>query len=124
MTVKWHGDELLKQIREGTPEGLFAGGQMLVDAAASRAPKASGDLAKSGYVANEKKSTYKHDKKHNKEATPPKGGAVAGFAVFYAKFIELGTKNHPAKPFIRPAFDELKDQIGSEITITIGKRFK
>jgi HK97 gp10 family phage protein len=124
VSLKWHGDELLKQIREGTPDGLFAGGQMLVDAASSRAPKASGDLAQSGYVANEKKSTYRRDKKHNKEVQPPKGGAVAGFAVFYAKFVELGTKKHPAKPFLRPAFDELKEQIGSEITMQIGKRFK
>jgi HK97 gp10 family phage protein len=124
LTVKWHGKELLEAIRESAPDGLLAGAQLLVDSAASRAPRASGDLANSGYVANENKSTYKHDKKHNKEVKPPRGAAVAGFAVFYAKFIELGTKNHPARPFLRPAFDELKEQIGSEIVMKMGKRFR
>lgn len=125
MSVKWHGDELLKQIREATPDGLFAGGQMLVDAAASRAPiGATGNLRASGYVATEQKSTYKSSKKHNKEIKPPKGGAVVGFAAFYARFQEFGTRKMAAKPFLRPAIDELKEQIGAEIVITISKRIK
>lgn len=120
--VTWHGDELIRQIREATPDGLFAGGEMLVDSAAARAPKASGDLAKSGYVAIEGKSTYRSDKKHNKQIKPPKGGAVAGFAAFYARYVEFGTAHVPARPFFRPAIDELKDKIGNEVVITIGKK--
>lgn len=123
-SVKWFGDEFLKQVREVTPEGLFAGGELLVDAAASRAPRASGDLAKSGYVAIEGKSTYQRRKKYNKQAKPPKGGAVVGFAAFYARYVEFGTKNISAKPFFRPAIDEMKDQIGAEIVATMKKKIK
>jgi len=122
--LKWYGDELLKQIESGTADGLFAGGQMLIDAASSRVPVSSGDLKNSGYVATEQKTTYRHDKKHRKEIKPPKGGAVAGFAAFYAKFVEYGTSKQGAKPYLRPAFDELKSQIGETITVTIGKKIK
>ena len=122
--IKWYGDDLLKQIRDGTPDALFDGAQLLVDAAAARAPSASGDLRKSGYVAIEGKSTYRNDKKHSKRRQPPKGGAVAGFAAFYAKFVEVGTKNQRAHPFLRPAFDEIKDQIGNKIVTDLGGRFK
>jgi HK97 gp10 family phage protein len=123
-SVKWHGDELLKQIREGTPEGLFAGGEILVEAAASRIHSNTHTLEKSGYVATEEKSTYKRSKVHNKEAKPPKGGAVVGFAAFYARYVEFGTKKKGAKPFLRPALDELKEKIGAEIVTTIGRKFK
>ena len=123
--VKWYGDELLKQVRDATPDGLFAGAQVLIGVAASRAPTGgSGDLAKSGYVAIVGKSTYRKDKMHNREVKPPKGGAVAGFAAFYARFIEYGTSKSAAKPFFRPAVDEMKDQIGSEIVVSIGKKIK
>lgn len=124
MTVNWHGEELLRQIQEATPDGLFAGGQMLVEAAASRVPRRTGKLADSGYVAIEGKSTYKRNKLYNKEAKAPKGGAVAGFAAFYARHVEFGTKNMAAKPFFRPAIDELKEKIGKEIVVSIGRKIK
>jgi len=120
--VKWYGDDILKEIKSATPDGLFAAGQMLIDAASSRVPVASGDLKNSGYVATEEKSTYRHSKKHRKETKAPKGGAVAGFAVFYAKFVEYGTSKQSAKPYLRPAFDELKGQMGDKISVTIGKK--
>lgn len=122
--LKWHGPDLLAQLREGTPEALFAGGEMLVEAAASRAPRFSGDLAKSGYVAIEGKTTYRKKKKYNKQAKVPKGGAVVGFAAFYARYVEFGTKHKAARPFLRPALDELKEKIGNEIAVTIGRKFK
>jgi len=122
--MKWYGDSIKKQVVAATPDGLFAGGQMLIDAAASRVPVASGDLKNSGYVATEQKTTYRNDKKHRKELKPPKGGAVAAFAVFYAKFVEYGTSKQSARPFLRPALDELKEQIGAEITVSIGRKLK
>lgn len=122
--MKWHGQQLLAQIEGATPDALFDGGQMLVDAAASRAPRNSGALVESRYVATEEKTTYKNDKQHSKQAKVPKGGAVAGFAAFYARFIEYGTRKASAKPFFRPALDELKDKIGAEIVIKVGKQIK
>lgn len=147
--MDWRGDELLKQIREETPDGLFAGAELFIETAASRAPRgATGDLQNSGYVASETKSTYKSSKKHRKAVKPPKGGVVAGFAAFYAWIVEVGQKPHkigkpgqilrlangnivrgpidhpgkPARPFIRPTFDELKEQIGNTIVLKIRKK--
>jgi HK97 gp10 family phage protein len=125
VTVKWYGAQLLAEIRGGTPDALLEGAQILVDAAASRAPRSSGDLAESGYVSVDGgKSTYKSDKKHNKEVKPPKGGAIAGFAAFYARFVEFGTSKMPARPYFRPAIDELKEQIGNAIFVKIKSNIK
>lgn len=124
-TVKWYGNQLLADIRAATPDGLFAGAEMLVKAAASRAPRgASGVLQDSAYAASEEKSTYTAHKLHNKQAKVPKGGAVAGFAAFYAGFIEYGTKKKAARPFLRPTIDELRAQIGGEIVLRIGRKLK
>lgn len=122
--LKWNGEEILRLIREGTPEGLFEAGEMLVDAAKAKAPTSSGDLKDSAYVATEQRSTYKSGKKNRRETKPPKGGAVAGFASFYAKFHEYGTKHLGARPFLRPAYDSLRDKMASTIAITIGKKLK
>lgn len=123
MPVKWYGGKILQEIRDATPDGLFVGGQMLVDAASDRAPHVTGTLQESRYVATEEKSTYRADKQHQKEVKPPKGGAVAGFAAFYAGFVEYGTANRTAKPFLRPALDELKDRLGSEISAKMSRKF-
>jgi HK97 gp10 family phage protein len=125
VTVKWYGDKLLQDIRSETPEGLFAGGEMLIAGATSRTPGGgTGTLAESGYVAIEGKSTYKPSKLHNKQHKIPPGGAVAGFAAFYARFVEYGTRYAGAKPFLRPAMDELQAQIGDTIVLTIARKFK
>lgn len=40
---------------------------------------------------------------------------------YYGKFVELGTKKQPAKPFLRPAVDENKKQISDAVTEEIGR---
>lgn len=122
--VKWYGDDLLRQIREATPEALFDGASMLVEEAKKRAPELSGNLRDSGYAAIQGKSTYKADKRHNKEIKPREGQAAAAFAMFYAGFVEYGTKKKAARPFLRPTMDELKDKIGGDVVLKIAKRFK
>lgn len=124
MTVKWYGDKLLQQIREGTPDALWAGAELLRDAAVKRAPKKSGNLAESAYIGIEGRSTYRTDKRFNKEVKAPKGGAVVGFAAFYARFIEYGTSKLPARAYFRPALDELKGKIGETIVRKIGSKIK
>jgi HK97 gp10 family phage protein len=121
----WLGDELLAAIRSETPAGLFEGAKMLVEEAARRAPKgATKGLSRSGYAANEFKSTYKPGKLHNKEIHPKPGTAVAAFAQFYAAFFEAGTSKMAARPFVRPALDELKAKIGNAVVIKMAVRFK
>lgn len=139
--VKWFGDDILAQIREHEHDALFEAGEKFIEAAASKAPVGdSGDLAKSGYVVSAKRSTYKSGKRHRKEIKVKGDAVAAGFAAFYARYIEYGTKPHKigkagqlirlkngdvvrgpvqhpgtrAKPFLRPALDELKSQLGAE----------
>jgi HK97 gp10 family phage protein len=122
--VKWYGDDFLKKLREATPDGLFAGAEKLVEAAAANAPELTGNLKESGYAAIPGKSTYKSDKRHIKEIKVKEGQAVAAFAMFYAGFVEFGTKHKGARPFMRRAIDEFKGQIGTEIGLKIGKKLK
>lgn len=122
-TVQWYGDDFLKELREETPEALFEAAETFSKIAASRTPKMSGDLRESAYAGIEGKSTYKKRKNYSKEVKAKKGEAVAGFGVFYAKFIEFGTKKMRAQPFMRPTLDEAKGQLGDVITARLRKRF-
>jgi HK97 gp10 family phage protein len=120
--LEWHGADLLKMVRAEIPDALFEAADQLAKAAASKAPKASGDLARSAYAKSATRSTYASGKKHKRELAVKEGEAVAAFAAFYAKFVEVGTKNMAAKPFLRPAFDELRQSMGKNIVAKIGKR--
>lgn len=40
---------------------------------------------------------------------------------FYGLFVEFGTVNQPGKPFMRPAFDQSKDQALSAVQSNLGK---
>lgn len=42
-----------------------------------------------------------------------------GLRAFYGKFQELGTSRHPARPFLRPAFDAGKDAAVRQIGDTL-----
>lgn len=122
--LTWNGDELLRQVKERAPEALFEAAQLLAETAAGRAPRRSGDLPDSAYAAGAGKSTYRSKPTYRKEIKPPEGGAVAAFASFYARFHELGTRKMAARPYMRPAFDELRDRLGSGIVVRIGGRIK
>jgi HK97 gp10 family phage protein len=113
--IKWYGDRLLAEIKDATPDALFEAGEQLVNAAAAKAPRATGDLAASGYVTSEKRSTYRRAANHRKEVKVQPGQVGVGFAAFYARFIELGTKRKAARPYLRPALDELAGQLGATI---------
>ena len=122
--VKWYGDDFLKQLREATPDALFDGAEMLVKAAAAKAPEMTGKLKESGYAAIPGKSTYKAHKQHNKEIKVKEGQAIAAFSMFYAGFVEFGTKKKAARPFMRRALDEVKSQLGETISAKIGRKLK
>lgn len=113
--LTWHGDKLKLAIKDATPDALFEGADLLAKAAASKAPRRTGELADSGYAASENRSTYSGGSQRRKEIKPQPGTAVAAFSAFYARFVELGTRKRAARPFLRPAFDELKDRIAQAI---------
>lgn len=123
--VKWYGDKLIATIRAATPDALFEIGQELVEVARAKAPKRSGDLARSGYVTTKDKSTYQKLKTNRKEAKVTEDGVVVvGFADFKARWYEYGTEKRSARPYLRPALDELKDKIGATIVEKIGRKLK
>lgn len=120
--ITWYGDDLLAALEGASDDALFEGAQELVDLAATKAPRRTGDLAGSGYVATAKRSTYRKAKGYHKEAKPTgEGVAVAAFAQFYARFVEYGTRRTPARPFLRPALDEARERIGSRIVVRLGR---
>lgn len=121
--LEWHGDELLKAVADGIDDALYDAADKLANTAAAKAPKGStGHLRESAYASNGKRSTYQARKWHRKELKVKDKEAVAAFAVFYAAFIENGTKKMAAKPFLRPAFDELKGQLAEGIVAKVGKK--
>lgn len=122
--VDWYGAQLLQEIRTNTPDSLAEAAHILLVAAQAHAPRKTGFLAKSGYIATEKKSSYRANKRHNKQLKPPKGGALVAFAAFYARFREYGTGNEEAKPFLRPALDETKVKMGDRFVVSLGKKLK
>lgn len=56
--LAWYGDDFMRIVDKSTPEGLQRGGTVILEAARGRAPKRSGELAKSGFVVTEKGDNY------------------------------------------------------------------
>jgi HK97 gp10 family phage protein len=123
--LTWKGREALAEIEAALPDALFAAGQQIIDVASAKAPRgATGDLRRSGYVTMQGRSTYRHAKNHRKEAKPKPGTVAVAFAVFYAGFVEYGTRKMAAHPFFRPTVDELKTRLGLTIALKMKGKLK
>ena len=124
--IKFEGmDELLLALQKMGAEGdiiteqaLIAGAETLKEEAETRAPYKTGKLK-----ANIKIGEIREDKKGRRSIVvgPAKGDISK---VFYGKFSEYGTVKEPAKPWLRPAFDESKDKIGKKMEDTIADRIE
>ena len=121
MKIKWYGAQVSKTINTATMQAIFESGEEIVKVAAGKAPRESGDLANSGYVSGAGRSTYRPNRIHNREVEGDAKTVVAGFAAFYARFVEFGTRRQPARPFFRPTVDEMKGQFEGMI-VTRAKR--
>ena len=119
--LTWHGDGLLDLVKHNKEDALLEAAEMLRDAAVAKAPKRSGKLRESAYVRTSKSSTYTKRPGHRKEAPIDEGMALVGFAAFYALMVEKGTRYAAARPYIRPAFDELKVRMGQKVADELGK---
>lgn len=83
------------------------------DKAISNAPEDTGYAKKNIKVRQDKKSGYSSSM------------LVGVFRkAFYMMFIEFGTEDTPARPWLRPAFDATKNQMLSLIADTLGKRIQ
>lgn len=115
-------DDIKNALPELLNQAMFEGAQDILDVAKAKAPVSSGTLRDSGYVAVKDKTTYQEGPRHRKEIRPDTdGAAVVGFAAFYARYIELGTAKLAAKPFLRPALDERKDDVGKRIVAVVSE---
>jgi len=126
MTITWYGDNIANLIHARINDALFVACQLLVDAAAPKAPRDEGTLQESGYVATADDSNYRFDpKRYEKEVRPQYDGvAVAAFAAPHAHLIEFGTANMRAQPFFRPAFDEQRQEMGLTATALLLEALK
>ena len=132
--LTWKGKEALAEIVGALPDALFAAGEQIVDVASSKIRhNVTGDLRRSGYVTMKGRSTYRKAKNHHREAKTKPGQVAAAFAAFYAGFVEFGhplVRNKirigfvPAKPYFRPAVDELKARLGLTIAMKMKAKLK
>ena len=80
----------------------------------------TGNLKKSITIISEKakpgtiKFSIKPIKRKAKSARDP----------FYGKFVELGTSKMPARPYMRPAYDEAGDDVIERVIDTINKNIR
>ena len=98
------GDELAQVLAE-------AGDEILVPDIKERAPRRTGDLAESIEAVVEEKGK-------------DKGAAKVRATKFYGMFHEFGTSKMPARPFMRPSFDEHKDEVIESARKKLEQRIK
>lgn len=123
--LKWYGDDLLKLIRDGSDDAMYEGGTVLLEGSQSRVPRRSGRLAQSGYITTKSKTSYVYKRGYKKERKPDESGVVGvGYSAPHSHLLEFGTKNMRARPYLRPALDELKEKIGEKIAVVWAKRIK
>jgi HK97 gp10 family phage protein len=92
--------------REVLTEAAKTAGAIVLDEAKTRVPRDTGALADSMAVrVNAAQSDAN-------EVTVTVGPSKRGF---YGRFVEHGTKNMPAEPFLKPALDNNRDKITKAI---------
>lgn len=85
-------------MRKKTLERMVeAGGELVREVAAQKAPVRTGQLAASQIVQRIKSSAYRAE-----------AGIGPDEDAWYGVFAEFGTVHHAAQPFLRPAYDEQK----------------
>lgn len=91
-----------------------AGADIAISDAKRRCPVKTGNLRDSLEFYKEKSSK---NTRAGYQVRPGKKG-------WYGKFIEFGTSKRPARPFLRPALDNNRNQIEAEVRRTIQKELE
>lgn len=117
--LQWFGDEVLRKVQGTSERGMYAAAEEVLAAATAKAPKDTGRLRDSGYIATTKRSTYRKKKWHTKQAPVIERAALVAFAAFYAHMVEGGTSKMAAKPFLRPALDQTKRRAGMRAAVVM-----
>jgi HK97 gp10 family phage protein len=107
-------EEILKDLRKVEGEARQRVYEILRDEtkpivkdARSRAPKDTGAMAR---------GIKRSVSKKNLEAKVSAGGMVKGVDTYYAQFVEFGTKNMAAQPFLYPACRAHEERIGKALS--------
>lgn len=131
MTTKTIGaNELIRDLRNIEKKELESvvwgaierGGEKIRRDAIRRAPEDTGALKRSIRCVKHRKSLgvkveadYPKHKGRKQRKTKGKGW------VYYAFAVEYGTKDRPAQPFLRPAFNAKEEEIARDIETAIGR---
>lgn len=103
-------EEMGQKAGEVLAKAAEAGGRVALSEAKRRCSVKTGRLRASLTLTQGKKTPTKANVRieHGKKE-------------YYGKFVELGTRKQPARPFMRPAVDENKQQISEAVTEEIGR---
>lgn len=111
MSVNWRGDELLALIRDNLDDALFEGAKVIQEAAQAKAPLGKTHRLRRGiYAASATKNNYVKVGKTDRRIKPTKGTAIIASGAFYGGWVEYGTRKMAARPYLRPALDEKKNE--------------
>ena len=124
MEVRWYGNDILQRIIGGSEDALYESAEEFLDDAQAKAPERTGTLKESAYVATSQRTTYRKKDSYKKQVKVPAGVVAAGFAAFYAHFVEFGTSKMAAQPFVRPALDAAREKIGKRFVIILARNIK
>ena len=107
--------KLLKEMGQNAENVLSkaaeAGGRIALSDAIRRCPVGkTGNLKSNLHLETGKSTQYKADAR-----------VLPGKEEYYGTFVELGTKNQPAQPFLRPAVDENKEKISEKVTSELSR---
>jgi HK97 gp10 family phage protein len=103
-----------KEVKDILSEAAEAGAKIVYDDARSNVPVDTGNLRES--------IEMKEGKKTEKRAIWQV--RINLKKAFYGAFVELGTKNRPARPFLRRAVDRNKRRIGDKVIDVIKNKIK
>lgn len=90
--VAYYGDDFKMIVEKYKDKALFAAGKIVLADASRRAPRRSGKLASSGYIATATQSTFVKKRYWRNEKKPPADAVTIGFAAPHAHLVESGRK--------------------------------
>lgn len=99
-----------QRVTKKTKAALRAGAYKIENEATELVPVLTGNL---------KRSIHTEVEEQRNEIV-----ADIGTNVDYAEAVEYGTKNRPAKPYLRPAFDRKADEAEKEVIDTLDELLK
>lgn len=125
MTVRWFGDKLRAIIQDQSEIAYNEIAKELAERARAKAPMGKTyKLRRSIYHASRLENTFIDAPEHGKMPEIPKGGAVVGAPIFYARFVEFGTPKAAAHPFFRPALDEVRKKFADKVGKEVNKKLR